>query len=66
MDAVDSDDATAGRVLSRREVVGLLGLASAALLARPAPAQPARPAPACVVRPAQTEAPLRVRAAQSY
>ena len=52
-----SDDAPIGRVLSRREVVALLGLASAGLLApRGAGAQP----PACVVRPEQTEGPYYV------
>jgi len=54
-----SDDALVGRVLSRREVVALLGLAGAGLLApRGAGAQ----APTCVVRPEQTEGPYYVDA----
>jgi protocatechuate 3,4-dioxygenase beta subunit len=59
MITVHSDDALVGRVLSRREAVGLLGLAGAALLTRTAFAQ-SRPAPACVVRPEQTEGPFFV------
>jgi len=59
MISVDSDDARVGRVLSRREVVALAGLAGAAVLARTAFAQ-SRPAPACVVRPEQTEKPFFV------
>jgi protocatechuate 3,4-dioxygenase beta subunit len=51
------DDAPTGRVLTRREVVALLGLAGAGLLApRVAGAQ----APECVVRPQQTEGPFYV------
>ena len=46
-----------GRVLSRREVVALLGFSGVALLAGRAWGQPA---PACVVRPAQTEGPYFV------
>jgi protocatechuate 3,4-dioxygenase beta subunit len=54
-----SDDAPVGRVLNRREVVALLGLAGAGLLVpRGAGAQP----PACVVRPEQTEGPYYVDA----
>jgi protocatechuate 3,4-dioxygenase beta subunit len=54
-----SDDAPVDRVLSRREVVALLGLAGAGVLApRGAGAQP----PACVVRPEQTEGPYYVDA----
>ena len=60
MTLVHSDDAHVGRVLSRREAVGLLGAASAALLTRTACAQSPRPAPACVVRPEQTEGPFFV------
>ncbi len=52
-----SDDVLAGRPLGRREVVSLLGLAGAGLLApRGAGAQ----APACVVRPEQSEGPFYV------
>jgi protocatechuate 3,4-dioxygenase beta subunit len=51
------DDAPAGRVLTRREVLALLGLAGTGLLApRAAGAQ----VPACVVRPQQTEGPYYV------
>jgi protocatechuate 3,4-dioxygenase beta subunit len=60
-----TDDVTVGRVLSRREVVGLLGLSGAAMLADPwkGHAGP-QPAPAamtpCVVQPQQTEGPYFV------
>ena len=57
---MEPDEVTRGRVLSRREIVVLLGAAGGALAARPAPAQSTRPAPACVVRPAQTEGPFYV------
>jgi hypothetical protein len=52
-----TDDRPVGRVLSRREVVGLLGLSAGALLVGGAGAQPA---PTCVVRPQQTEGPFFV------
>jgi len=52
-----SDDTPVGRLLTRREVVALLGLAGAGLMARHASAAPA---PACVVRPEQTEGPYFV------
>jgi protocatechuate 3,4-dioxygenase beta subunit len=54
-----SDEAPIGRVLTRREVVAVLGLAGAGLLAGSAGAAPA---PACVVRPEQTEGPYYVDA----
>jgi protocatechuate 3,4-dioxygenase beta subunit len=57
---MESDDLTRGRVLSRREVVALLGAAGVALATRPALAQASRPVPACVVRSAQTEGPFYV------
>jgi len=57
---MEADEVIRGRVLSRREVVTLLGAAGVALAARPVLAQSARPAPACVVRPAQTEGPFYV------
>jgi protocatechuate 3,4-dioxygenase beta subunit len=51
------DDAPTGRRLTRREVVALLGLSSAGLLAGRAGGAPV---PACVVRPQQTEGPYFV------
>jgi protocatechuate 3,4-dioxygenase beta subunit len=53
-----TDDMPIGRVLSRREVVSLLGVSGLALLA--AGRAWGHPAPACVVRPAQTEGPYFV------
>jgi protocatechuate 3,4-dioxygenase beta subunit len=52
-----SDDTPVGRLLTRREVVALLGLSGAGLLT---PRASAGPAPACVVRPEQTEGPYFV------
>jgi protocatechuate 3,4-dioxygenase beta subunit len=70
---MDNDDKTIGRLLSRREVLGLLGAAGAGVLAARASvgAKAAYAAaagvgpqgiavPACVVRPAQTEGPYFV------
>jgi protocatechuate 3,4-dioxygenase beta subunit len=51
------DDAQGGRVLSRREVVALLGLAGAGLLS---PRAAGGQGPACVVRPQQSEGPFYV------
>ena len=56
-DGMHTDDAPTGRLLSRREVAALLGVAGVALLAPRAAAQPAA---TCVVRPAQTEGPFFV------
>ncbi len=53
-----NDDRPVGSVLTRREVIGLLGAASAAWLGRSANA--AAGTAACVVRPAQTEGPYFV------
>ena len=50
-------DDDAGRLLTRREVVALLGLSGAGLRAGRAAAAPV---PACVVRPQQTEGPYYV------
>ncbi|MGQ0764832.1 MAG: intradiol ring-cleavage dioxygenase [Gemmatimonadota bacterium] len=63
------DDKTTGRILSRREVLAILGTTGAGLLTTRAfaresetvlPASNRRPLPACVVRPAQTEGPYFV------
>lgn len=58
------DDAPTGRLLSRREVVAVLGATGAAWLTgnalRPRRAVAATRAPACVVRPEQTEGPYFV------
>jgi protocatechuate 3,4-dioxygenase beta subunit len=55
------DDRRVGRVLSRREVVGLLGLSGVAVLAESlraqAPGAVKTGAPTCVVQPQQTEGP---------
>jgi protocatechuate 3,4-dioxygenase beta subunit len=59
---MESDDVLVGRVLTRREIVVLLGLAGAALGSPRALAQPGRPVPACVVRPEQSEGPFFVDA----
>lgn len=62
---MDNDDRTIGHILSRREMVALLGVSGYALLAR----QPGSAAlaagigalpPSCVVRPQQTEGPYFV------
>lgn len=60
-----SDDAPIGRVLTRREALGVLGVSGVALLAAgriPASrsARGSSPLPACVVRPEQTEGPYFV------
>ena len=52
-----SDDDATGRLLSRREVVALLGVSGAGLLGRRASAAQV---PGCVVRPQQTEGPYYV------
>jgi protocatechuate 3,4-dioxygenase beta subunit len=66
---MDNDDAQVGRILTRREVIALLGVAGAGAVASRVGAQPgtgAPPAaarawvPACVVTPAQTEGPYFV------
>jgi protocatechuate 3,4-dioxygenase beta subunit len=62
---MDSDDAPVGRVLSRREVVAILGGSGFALLAGGphlghARAEPGRRVPACVARPEQTAGPYFV------
>jgi protocatechuate 3,4-dioxygenase beta subunit len=57
---MESDDIQGGRVLTRREVVALLGLSGAALAAGRVFAQPGGAVPACVVRPQQTEGPYFV------
>jgi protocatechuate 3,4-dioxygenase beta subunit len=47
---IDADDAPVGRILSRREVLALLGGSSAALLAACAPGALASPSPAATAR----------------
>lgn len=56
---MDHDDEQVGRILSRREALGLIGAGSAAALtpARLESGAPAFRLPACVVRPEQTEGP---------
>lgn len=55
------DDAMVGRLLSRREVMTLLGTSGMALIAGPLGAQtPGSALPACVVQPEQTEGPYFV------
>ena len=57
-----NDDAMVGRVLTRRELVALLGMSGiAAAIAEPLAGQtPGAALPACVVRPEQTEGPYFV------
>jgi protocatechuate 3,4-dioxygenase beta subunit len=63
---MENDDAQVGRILSRREVVVLLGAMGVGVVAGPgldrrtAGAQQGRAVPACVVRPEQTEGPYFV------
>jgi protocatechuate 3,4-dioxygenase beta subunit len=57
---MESDRIRPGRVLTRREVVALIGMSGASVLAGRAAAQPAAAPPACVVRPQQTEGPYFV------
>jgi protocatechuate 3,4-dioxygenase beta subunit len=64
---MDNDDAQVGTLLTRREVLALLGLTGAALVARPRGAAAELPLAramktyaACVVRPAETEGPYFV------
>jgi protocatechuate 3,4-dioxygenase beta subunit len=55
---MDTDDVLTGRLLSRREVVSLLGAGGAALfLGRPTGSGAPSRGPGCVVRPALTEGP---------
>lgn len=56
---MDSDDRPHGHVLSRREVVALIGAAGYAVLFPYRPARAQSPGP-CVVRPQQTEGPYFV------
>jgi protocatechuate 3,4-dioxygenase beta subunit len=62
---MDHDDATVGRILSRREVLTLLGVSGAALATGAAFVPTGRrpgsvPFPSCVARPRQTEGPYFV------
>jgi protocatechuate 3,4-dioxygenase beta subunit len=58
------DDAMVGRLLTRREIVALLGMSGVAAMADPlygqAPGAPGTALPACVVQPEQTEGPYFV------
>ena len=56
---MDNDDRTIGQVLTRRELLAILGASGAGLLAASQPGRAQAPAP-CVVRPAQTEGPYFV------
>lgn len=63
---MERDDGQVGRMLNRREALGLIGASSAAMLVsssslRGSPAVPFR-LPACIVRPRQTEGPYFVDA----
>jgi protocatechuate 3,4-dioxygenase beta subunit len=57
-----NDDAMVGRLLTRRELVALLGMSGVAAMADPLFGQgpPANALPACVVQPEQTEGPYFV------
>lgn len=60
-----ADDVPVGRLLTRREALGVLGVSGVALIGGRAwrsssAAAPVPPAPACVVRPEQTEGPYFV------
>lgn len=59
---MDNDDVIRGRILSRREIVAIMGAGSAALLlGRPVPGRAdTHPIPPCVVRPELTEGPYFV------
>jgi protocatechuate 3,4-dioxygenase beta subunit len=60
---VHDDDAMVGRLLTRRELVALLGMSGAAVMADPLFGQtrsPGETAAACVVQPEQTEGPYFV------
>jgi protocatechuate 3,4-dioxygenase beta subunit len=68
---MDSDDRQIGRILSRREVLAILGAGGAGMLAtrlgaqvgltgNPQPAAPVGYLPACIVTPEQTEGPYFV------
>src|SRR5687767_13310565 len=58
---MDSDDRTRGHILSRREVIAVLGAGAYAVLSGPHPARAqAQGASRCIVRPEQTEGPYFV------
>jgi protocatechuate 3,4-dioxygenase beta subunit len=57
---MESNGIRPGRVLTRREVVALIGMSGVSVLAGRTAAQPAAAPPACVVRPQQTEGPYFV------
>ena len=56
-----NDDVMVGRLLTRRELVALLGMSSVAAMAEPLAGQaPGTAMPGCVVQPEQTEGPYFV------
>jgi hypothetical protein len=57
---MDNDDLMVGRLLTRREVVALLGMSSIAAMAEPLAGQNPAVVPGCVVQPEQTEGPYFV------
>jgi protocatechuate 3,4-dioxygenase beta subunit len=57
---MDNDDLMVGRLLTRRELVALLGMSSIAALAEPLAGQGPTAVPGCVVQPEQTEGPYFV------
>jgi protocatechuate 3,4-dioxygenase beta subunit len=59
-DQMDHDDVMVGRLLTRRELVALLGVSSLAAMANPVAGQDSSALPGCVVQPQQEEGPYFV------
>jgi protocatechuate 3,4-dioxygenase beta subunit len=57
---MDNDDVMVGRLLTRRELVAILGMSSIAAMAEPLAGQGPTAIPGCVVQPEQTEGPYFV------
>ena len=57
---MDNDDAMVGRLLTRRELIALLGMSGIAAMAEPLAGQGPAAIPGCVVQPEQTEGPYFV------